>query len=889
MLDKTTMNVLPEYNKGLLDLSKRFGESTDTLSKGLYDILSASIDSAEALDVLEVASVAAAAGMTDTGTAADALTTLINAYGVSAEDAGYFSDILFATVKRGKTTMAELAPVIGTVATLASETGVSFKEVGAAIAVMTRKGIDTNRAMVALRSILAGLLKPSQEALETADELGISFGAQALAAEGLTGMMDKLAGYPPDVLVKLFPNRRAILGIVTTMGEMNGEIDTFNDLIAEGSPTLTAFAKQTDTFTFVARQMKQTIHAGAVTIGQEFLPGMKELYERIIFFLESGAGKDIIQFFTDLGTQFSEGVTNVFAFADAVGPVFKWFGELFQPVKEIITDYYNYILATFTDMTQIFFGFDVDAEKALNILGGLLRVSLTQFVVFGNVLTAIFKTAMNTMKAFVQHVINIKDVIVNVFKGDFKAAGEAAEAVWDNIKGAAIETVDIWATTARNGVDQLNKLWSSERTTLGELVSSLKLTQKELKDTTDVNVELFERTGKASEKNKDDIAKDNKDKDKSNKQYYDSWTDEEKEAHALFLKNRQEEASSRINMLNIAQAAKREEYEHKLKLLEEWGDIRKEDYELEIEEIIARKNAFIAAGVDRVQAEKWAGEKIKEINKKVKDDIKRKEKEHWDIVKTLWKGALDLFKVIVNAMSISSDRYYDKLIKDAEKKYSVLTKAEVDYQQFLKEQKAKEYQTLSDEEKKEWDLREAAAEGERKRLEELDHEKKRLQYEAAVRAKKYSLFEAVLSGANAILNALSTKPFWVGLILAGVAAVTTGIQIATIRNEPLPEFFKGGFIPKYAEGGRIQGKSGIDTNVIAATSGEYVVNTEATARNINLLEAINKGQTPQINITPVSVPLILNDQLIGEAMIEFIQEESERGGLTVNPTAIKAD
>ncbi|MDD5728823.1 MAG: phage tail tape measure protein, partial [Victivallales bacterium] len=104
---------MPEYSKKLEDMAVKFGESTEVLTKGLYDILSASIEPAKALDVLTVAVKAAKAGMTDTGVATDAITTMLNAYGLSADKAGMISDWFFSVVKRGKTTFPELAANIG--------------------------------------------------------------------------------------------------------------------------------------------------------------------------------------------------------------------------------------------------------------------------------------------------------------------------------------------------------------------------------------------------------------------------------------------------------------------------------------------------------------------------------------------------------------------------------------------------------------------------------------------------------------------------------------------------------------------------------------------------------------------------------------------------------
>ena len=190
MLDESAMKIMPQYKKGLLDMSVAFGESTDTLSRGLYDILSASIPPAQALDVLGVAAKAATAGVTDTGVAADAITTILNSYGFSADMAGEVSDKLFAIVKRGKLTFDELAPAIGKVASMAAKTGLSFDELGAMIATLTRAGIRTDEAMTSINGVLRAFLKPTDEAKEAAKEFGLTMDTNTIKTIGLKGAMD---------------------------------------------------------------------------------------------------------------------------------------------------------------------------------------------------------------------------------------------------------------------------------------------------------------------------------------------------------------------------------------------------------------------------------------------------------------------------------------------------------------------------------------------------------------------------------------------------------------------------------------------------------------------------------------------------------------------------
>ena len=71
----------------IIDMSKTTPESATNLTKALYQIVSAGIDGAEAMDILRQSMELAVGGVTDTFTAADALTSIINAYGEAAGNA----------------------------------------------------------------------------------------------------------------------------------------------------------------------------------------------------------------------------------------------------------------------------------------------------------------------------------------------------------------------------------------------------------------------------------------------------------------------------------------------------------------------------------------------------------------------------------------------------------------------------------------------------------------------------------------------------------------------------------------------------------------------------------------------------------------------------------
>lgn len=66
------------FVKAIRKLAVETGEGTETLASGLYDILSASVPTSQALDMLGVSARAAKAGLTDTGTTSTAGDNLLS-------------------------------------------------------------------------------------------------------------------------------------------------------------------------------------------------------------------------------------------------------------------------------------------------------------------------------------------------------------------------------------------------------------------------------------------------------------------------------------------------------------------------------------------------------------------------------------------------------------------------------------------------------------------------------------------------------------------------------------------------------------------------------------------------------------------------------------------
>jgi TP901 family phage tail tape measure protein len=142
------------FGDEILNIAKMTGEGTDVLVKGLYQIISASFSASESLELLATGSKAALAGFTDTETSIDSITTVLNAWGLSAEDGMRIADTFFNTVKAGKTTFEQYGRSVSEVAPIASQAGISFEDISEAVAELTKRGTPTSQAITQIRSAI---------------------------------------------------------------------------------------------------------------------------------------------------------------------------------------------------------------------------------------------------------------------------------------------------------------------------------------------------------------------------------------------------------------------------------------------------------------------------------------------------------------------------------------------------------------------------------------------------------------------------------------------------------------------------------------------------------------------------------------------------------------
>ena len=247
-------------------------------AKALYSIVSAGHDGADSMKILEVSAKAAVGGLTETETAADAITTILNAYKMSAEEAGTVSDQLFTTVRLGKTTFGELGASIAQVAPIAAAYGISIDQVLGAVASLTKQGTPTAQAMTQIRAAIQG----------TAGELGDAAFQGRTFQEALQLIYEKAGGSASKMKEMLGTDEGLAATLALTGKNAKSAASDLGELQSSLGATEAAFEKMKDEVGNQMTLLSNNIQAALRPMGEMILKEVSGIAKSFNEAFESG-------------------------------------------------------------------------------------------------------------------------------------------------------------------------------------------------------------------------------------------------------------------------------------------------------------------------------------------------------------------------------------------------------------------------------------------------------------------------------------------------------------------------------------------------------------------------------------------------------------------------
>jgi TP901 family phage tail tape measure protein len=344
-------------SKGILQLAGEVGESTKDLLSGMYLIESAGFHGANGLNVLKVAAEGAKVGNADMATVADAVTTGLNAYHMSADKAAQVTNALVAAEGQGKTNLEALAGSLSTVAPIASLAGVSLNELLAAMSTMTAQGTDANSAATYLKQTIGQLSNPTAKARAEMKNLGLD-ATQVSMNLGKNGLAATLLELTNAIQAHMGP---AGTVLIQQLEKASGNTTEFQKILANLPPTQQTFIGALATMTGGTKSMQAALELTGANM-QVFQHNTDVINEKV------RAGGSNIEGWSDVQKNFNQQMAEAKGKLEAVG-------------IEIGTVLMPKVLALITGTMSLvnWFTKHKDTAKALAIGIGILATAFVTF------------------------------------------------------------------------------------------------------------------------------------------------------------------------------------------------------------------------------------------------------------------------------------------------------------------------------------------------------------------------------------------------------------------------------------------------------------------------------------------------------------------------------
>lgn len=265
----------------ITDMSNTMGIAATDIAEATYQAISAGQDTANAVEFAGQAAKLATAGFTSTTSAVDILTTTLNAYGLSADQATHVSDVLLTTQNLGKTSVDELSSSMGKVIPLAAAYNVSVENLSSGLAVMTANGIATAEATTYTKSMLNELGDTGSSVGKILQQqTGKSFAQLSADGKSLGDVLQVLydsVGDDGTAFAGLWSSVEAGTGALSLV---SGGADKFNGVLGQmvdsAGATETAYATMTDTFQHSMDSLQTTAENLSIDLFEAMEPGLKE-------------------------------------------------------------------------------------------------------------------------------------------------------------------------------------------------------------------------------------------------------------------------------------------------------------------------------------------------------------------------------------------------------------------------------------------------------------------------------------------------------------------------------------------------------------------------------------------------------------------------------------
>lgn len=183
-----TQEDIANLEKSAVDL----GVNMKDASAGLYQVASAGYSGKDGITVMDNAIKAAKGSQSQFADSSSAISSVLHAYNLTANDSGKITDELVQTTIQGRQSFSDLASAVGPLAATGHAVGISFAQVVAAEATMTQINPHVKQDSVELQHLMDALAQDVDKTAKSAHGLGIKFDEAHYKTLDLMGKLEYL-------------------------------------------------------------------------------------------------------------------------------------------------------------------------------------------------------------------------------------------------------------------------------------------------------------------------------------------------------------------------------------------------------------------------------------------------------------------------------------------------------------------------------------------------------------------------------------------------------------------------------------------------------------------------------------------------------------------------
>ena len=444
------LNVL---KNDIQELALDSGKSTQELSEGMYQVVSAFGDTVDAARQLEVGTKLGIAGLGTTQQAISAISAATKAYGdTSAEAQSKVADLMIKTIQEGETNLGELAPAVAKVTALSADLGVTQEELFSVFSATTGALGSASEVSTQLKGVYSSLIKPTKELQQVYDALGVSSGKQLISQNGFHESLTLIQKTATETGVPF----AKLIGSVEGLGFANAVTAGLSDKLKNSlNSQLNAAGALEDSY---SQQV-----SGINSLGQAF-----QVSQRVIEVSLQRVGDAIFEVFGD-GIQ-----ETLQAFGDAIGDLVGWFNTLDPTVRKTVVVFGALLAAVGPVVTGI--------GGLIALLGGGAVTAFTGITVaiaaagaalftFGQDFNLTFEGLKSGVSSVLQTMSEFQTTIVGAFdtaRAQVQAFNEVFPEVLDTIQGVMGSMVEF----VREGLQGLVKLFQDTFGFISNVIST---------------------------------------------------------------------------------------------------------------------------------------------------------------------------------------------------------------------------------------------------------------------------------------------------------------------------------------------------------------------------------------------------------------------------------